>query len=631
MSRPGELRKMVAESCADSKEVKTIFSKLPISQRTKKGLKGKFIEMTPIQREAIPTALSGKDVLGIAKTGSGKTLSFLVPLLESLYRSEWTHLDGLGALVVAPTRELAVQIFDVLRSVGAFHSYSAGLVIGGKDFETEAACISQMNILVATPGRLLHHLENTPGFGLENLKVFVLDEADRCLDKSFSKTVSAIVGELPKKVQRLLFSATHTPGVTSWCSSTVAVVGVHKDAISATPVRLKQMSVITEEINKLDCLYWFVKSHSKEKMLVFLSSCKEVRYIWEAFTHVGCGVRRVLCMHGRMGQDRRMTVLQNFNNSNDSCILFCTDVAARGLDFQGVDWVVQADVPEDTDTYVHRVGRTARFKSGGKALMIVLPGEEYFLDELASKKVFVERVNANTESFKYSVSESLKSMIAENVEMGYLSKKAFITYVKSMYLRMGKRLAESVNMENLAKSFGLPGVPTMRFVRTKAAAKNMNADFRNSLRMDTPLKPAKDDKVSKLMRRQNTTVFAKSRESLRDLSNDSDPELDEEELLVPKRELVSDRKRKLAWGDGLAPEKDLSKIKSSTYGDGLREEVLQADIVDKQVDRERVRTMHKKQKHALREAAMSYSDSNESCQSIDSVHDETYNRENISY
>ncbi|KAJ1782114.1 ATP-dependent RNA helicase dbp4, partial [Coemansia sp. RSA 2399] len=139
-----------------------LFTELPISPPTLRGLeRSHFVEMTEIQHKALPYALARRDVLGAAKTGSGKTLAFLIPILETLYRSNWTHLDGLGALVISPTRELAVQIFEVLRKIGRYHSFSAGLVIGGKRVEEEKDAISKMNILVCTPGRLLQHMDET--------------------------------------------------------------------------------------------------------------------------------------------------------------------------------------------------------------------------------------------------------------------------------------------------------------------------------------------------------------------------------------------------------------------------------------------------------------------------------------
>lgn len=151
-----------------------LFSELPISAATLEGLtSAKFTSMTKVQRASIPHALAGRDILGAAKTGSGKTIAFLVPLLERLFRERWGHGDGLGALVISPTRELALQIFEVLRAIGHKHLLSAGLVIGGKDFTEEQSRILRMNILVATPGRFLQHLEQTPAFSVDTLQMLV--------------------------------------------------------------------------------------------------------------------------------------------------------------------------------------------------------------------------------------------------------------------------------------------------------------------------------------------------------------------------------------------------------------------------------------------------------------------------
>jgi ATP-dependent RNA helicase DDX10/DBP4 len=219
------------------------FAELPISRSTLAGLsKGKWQRMTDIQRAAIPHARAGRDVLGAAKTGSGKTLAFLVPAIERLYREKWSRLDGLGVLIISPTRELALQIFDVLRILGHQHDISAGLVIGGKDKAEEGHRIGRMNILVCTPGRLLQHLDETAGFECSSLKVLVLDEADRILDLGFKATLMAIVDALPRDRQSLLFSATQTRDVRALASLSLRqpqYIGVHEHSAQATPNKLQ--------------------------------------------------------------------------------------------------------------------------------------------------------------------------------------------------------------------------------------------------------------------------------------------------------------------------------------------------------------------------------------------------------
>ena len=178
----------------DKSLIKIRFSDLPISKNTSSGLfKSKFIKMTEVQRSSIPHALAGRDIVCSARTGSGKTLSYLIPVVETLYRKRWTQLDGLGGLILVPTRELGMQAFEVLRSFAGFHDLSAALVIGGKDLELERSHIRTMNIIIATPGRLLQHMDETATFDGGSLQVLVIDEVDRILDMGFKREVDSII------------------------------------------------------------------------------------------------------------------------------------------------------------------------------------------------------------------------------------------------------------------------------------------------------------------------------------------------------------------------------------------------------------------------------------------------------
>ena len=187
------------------------FKDLPLSQETLKGLKDSgFIEPTEIQLQTIAYALKGQDVLGAAKTGSGKTLAFIIPMLELLKREKWSPTFGVGAIIITPTRELAYQIFEVLKTIGGHHEFSCGLMIGGKDLKFEWKRVDRCNIMVCTPGRLLQHMDQNPLFCCDQLKIVILDEADRILDMGFAKTMNAIIANLPQERQTLLFSATQT-------------------------------------------------------------------------------------------------------------------------------------------------------------------------------------------------------------------------------------------------------------------------------------------------------------------------------------------------------------------------------------------------------------------------------------
>ncbi|XP_058040994.1 probable ATP-dependent RNA helicase DDX10 isoform X2 [Ahaetulla prasina] len=375
----------------------TRFSDFPISRKTLKGLQeAQYRMVTEIQKQTIGLALQGKDVLGAAKTGSGKTLAFIVPALEILYRQQWTAMDELGVLIISPTRELAYQTFEVLRKVGKNHEFSAGLIIGGKDLKQESGKIHNMNILICTPGRLLQHMDETSYFHASNLQMLILDEADRILDMGFADTMNAIIENLPKKRQTLLFSATQTKSVKDLARLSLKdpeYIWVHEKAKFSTPATLEQNYIVCELYQKVNMLYSFLRSHLNKKSIVFFASCKEVQYLFRIFCRLRPGLP-ILALHGKQQQMKRMEVYQDFLRKK-SAVLFATDLAARGLDFPAVNWVIQFDCPEDANTYIHRVGRTARYKEGGEALLVLLPSEENgMIQQLSQKKVPVSNINS---------------------------------------------------------------------------------------------------------------------------------------------------------------------------------------------------------------------------------------------
>ncbi|KAJ1333230.1 ATP-dependent RNA helicase DDX10/DBP4 [Microdochium nivale] len=445
----------------------TEFSSLPLSIPTKKGLSASHFEtLTDVQARAIPLALKGSDILGAAKTGSGKTLAFLVPVLEKLYRARWTELDGLGALVIAPTRELAVQIFEVLRKIGRYHTFSAGLVIGGKNLREEADRLGRMNILVCTPGRMLQHLDQTAGMDVDNLQILVLDEADRIMDMGFQSAVDALVEHLPRSRQTMLFSATQSKKVSDLARLSLKdpeYVSVHEAAAAATPATLSQHYLVTPLHDKMDTLFGFIKANLKSKIIVFLSSGKQVRFFYESLRHLQPGVP-LLHLHGRQKQVARLEITSRFAAAKFSC-LFATDVVARGVDFPAVDWVVQADCPEDVDTYIHRVGRTARYERAGKAVLFLDPSEEKgMLERLAQRKVPIQRVNVR-EKKKVTITNAIQDMCFKNPDLKYLGQKAFISYTRSVHLQRDKAVFDlsRLDLDAYATSLGLPGAPQIKF------------------------------------------------------------------------------------------------------------------------------------------------------------------------
>ena len=490
------------------------FSDIPLSHRTQVGLKKSgYVTPTEIQRSAIPTILRGKDVLGAAKTGSGKTLAFLIPVLELLWRERWSPQEGLAALIISPTRELAYQTFEVLRKVGSNHDFSAGLVIGGKELKGEQERILRTNIIVCTPGRLLQHLDETPNFECTNLKILVLDEADRILDLGFQETMNCIIANLPSQRQTLLFSATQTKSIKDLARLSLVdpeYVSVHEHSQSSTPHKLSQSYIVCELHEKLDVLFSFIKSHLRSKSIVFMSSCKQVKYCYEAFCQLRPGVP-LLALYGRQKQMKRMAIYEDFCRKK-AAVLICTDIAARGLDFPSVNWVIQLDCPEDANTYIHRVGRTARYEKDGQALLFLLPSEESgMLAEFEAKRIPITKIRVNPKSF-FSVQKKLEGFCAQSQEMKNWAKKSYICYLRSIYLQSNKRVFDlgKLPVAEYALSLGLPQAPRVRF-------------------------------MNKLLNKEKAELGQKETDVSDDISTSGsdDPDSDDEGILTLKRKLSS--------------------------------------------------------------------------------------------
>jgi ATP-dependent RNA helicase DDX10/DBP4 len=335
----------------------------------------------------------------------------------------------------------------------------------------EQDALTRMNIVVCTPGRILQHLSQTAAFNVDMLQMLVLDEADRILDMGFQKDVDAIVDYLPKERQTMLFSATQTKRVSDLARLSLRdpeYISVHEAADAATPKTLQQNYVITPLPKKLDTLWSFLQNTKKAKIIVFLSSGKQVRFVYEAFRHMQPGIP-LLHLYGRQKQTARLEITHKFSNAQHSC-LFATDVAARGLDFPAVDWVVQVDCPEDADTYIHRVGRTARYEREGRAVLFMDPSEEEgMLERLEAKKVPIERINVR-EKKQASIKNQLQSMSFQDPQLKYLGQKAFASYVRSLHVQKDKGIfkLENYPLEEFAASLGLPGAPKIKFLKADA-------------------------------------------------------------------------------------------------------------------------------------------------------------------
>lgn len=447
-----------------------------LSEETLHGLKAAgYDEPTEVQQQAIKPALEGKDVLAGAKTGSGKTLAFIIPILECLHKEKYDNNDGLGALVITPTRELAYQIFEVLRVVGQRHQFSAALVIGGKDLAMERKRIDQMNIIICTPGRMQQHMEENPLFYGDNLKMLIIDEADRILDMGFQDSLNAIVDFLPKERQCLLFSATQSSSVKDLARLSMkdpVVVKANIEAPTATPESLRQKFTVINLEQKLSFLWAFIKRHKKSKILVFIATCKQTRFIHDLFCRMKPGIS-INALHGGIHQLKRIDIYNKFYDVRHCCLL-ATDVAARGLDFPDVDWVVQMDCPEDANTYIHRVGRTARLNQPGRAIMVLMPNEkDYMLDQLSKKNIPLDEV-PTLDKHLFWIEDNINSNLARDVNLKEEAKRAFKAYIKSLLNSKFSKMFKpnQLNLAAYAKSLGLEVTPRIRILERRGINQN---------------------------------------------------------------------------------------------------------------------------------------------------------------
>ena len=403
----------------------TKFLELSLSERTMRAINGMPFEiMTEIQRRGIPPLLAGRDVLGAAKTGSGKTLAFLIPAVEMLHSLRFKPRNGTGVIVVSPTRELALQIFGVARELMEHHSQTFGIVMGGANRRAEAEKLSRgVNLLIATPGRLLDHLQNTQGFIFKNLKALVIDEADRILEVGFEDEMRQIVKILPKdERQTMLFSATQTTKVEDLARISLRpgplYINVESTQEHSTVAGLEQGYVICEADMRFRLLFTFLKKHPKKKIIVFFSSCNCVKYYSELLNYIDLPV---LDLHGKQKQQKRTNTFFEFCNAKHGTLI-CTDVAARGLDIPAVDWIVQFDPPDDPRDYIHRVGRTARGATGtGKSLMFLQPSEVGFLSHLKEARVPLVEFEMPEKKI-VDIQSQLEQLIGKNY---YLNKVSY--------------------------------------------------------------------------------------------------------------------------------------------------------------------------------------------------------------
>ncbi|WOH13756.1 hypothetical protein DCAR_0933267 [Daucus carota subsp. sativus] len=446
------------------------FESMSLSEPTMKAIKDMgFHYTTEIQARSLPLLIKGIDVLGAARTGSGKTLAFLVPAVELLYQLHFAPRNGTGVIIICPTRELAIQTHAVAKELLKYHSQTHGLVIGGSARKTEAERLAKgVNLLVATPGRLLDHLQNTKGFIYNRLKCLTIDEADRILEANFEEEMKQIIKILPKERQAALFSATQTEKVADLACLSLkdpVYVGVDDERNWVTNEGLEQGYCVVPCAKRFIVLYSFLKRHQSQKVMVFFSS----------YIHVDC-----FDIHGQQKQQKRTNTFFDFCKAEKGMLL-CTNVAARGLDIPSVDWIIQYDPPDDRKEYVHRVGRTARGEgSKGKALLFLTPEELQFLSHLKAAKVpvkeyeFPEKKLANVQSH-------LEKLVSKNYYLNKSAKEAYRSYVLAYNSHSSKDIfnVHRLDLQGVAASFCFDNPPKVCINIDSGASK-----FRNTKRKD---------------------------------------------------------------------------------------------------------------------------------------------------
>ncbi|MGB5812584.1 MAG: DEAD/DEAH box helicase [Polyangiales bacterium] len=332
-----------------------------------------YEQPTPIQAQAIPSLLEGMDLLGVAQTGTGKTAAFALPLLQRLSdENKRAKPRRPRALILAPTRELALQIYEELEAFGKYTDLRQTYIFGGVNQKPQVRALAQgLDVVVATPGRLLD-LSRQGHIDLSEVSVLVLDEADRLLDMGFVRDVKRIVGQTPKSRQSLLFSATMPSAVAALARDLLRdPVRVDVSPKQVTLSEIEQHVVMVDNGNKQRMLEHLLRDDEVSRAIVFTRTKHGANRVARKLENAGIGAEAI---HGNKSQNARQRALRNFKNG-DSWVLVATDIAARGIDIDGVSHVFNYELPHEPESYVHRIGRTGRAGATGEAWSLVDPSE----------------------------------------------------------------------------------------------------------------------------------------------------------------------------------------------------------------------------------------------------------------
>ena len=351
------------------------FSELELEPEVFDGLDAmNFVEMTPVQEHTIPVILSGRDIIGCAQTGTGKTAAYTLPLLNRL-TIEGNPDNVVKSLIIVPTRELAQQIDMQFQGFSYFLPVSTTVVYGGGDGKgwevQKRGMLMGADVVIATPGRLIAHLTNS-GVDLSHVECLILDEADRMLDMGFSDDIMKIISYLPKERQTIMFSATLPPKIRELARTILNDPAEVTIAVSKPNEAISQSAYICYESQKLGIVREMFAQPKDTKTIIFSSSklkTKELAHVLKRMKF------NVAAMHSDLEQSQREEVILNFKN-NKVDILVATDIVARGIDIEDIGLVVNYDVPHDPEDYIHRIGRTARAAATGAAITLVCQEEQ---------------------------------------------------------------------------------------------------------------------------------------------------------------------------------------------------------------------------------------------------------------
>ena len=334
-----------------------------------------YVNPTPIQEKAIPHVLQGRDVLGIAQTGTGKTASFTLPMIDGLAAGR-ARARMPRSLILEPTRELAAQVEQNFEVHGRYHRLSTALLIGGESMTDQTKKLDRgVDVLIATPGRLLDQFERG-NILMTDIRLLVIDECDRMLDMGFIPDIERIVSRLPRTRQTLMFSATLPPEIRRLADQFLnSPIEVSVSPPASTAETVTQAIVRVSPADKRRALRFLIKSEDVKNALIFCNRKRDVAIVHKSLQRHGFDAG---ALHGDMAQSARTETLARFK-ADELKLLVCSDVAARGLDIKGLSHVFNFDVPTHSEDYVHRIGRTGRAGMSGRAFMLVTPDDGKFL------------------------------------------------------------------------------------------------------------------------------------------------------------------------------------------------------------------------------------------------------------